>query len=309
MVIKSSKNRIKTKKLREKKIKNKTFKMIKLKCSPLTKKNKFTCLEKNTLLKLKELWNKKHPDDSIKTNDTHKIWIFLQHRLSNVCNKESCWLKQEFVKGKLNYNNEINFSFAPKSPDNWKKNPNQWLSSIDILNVMKQYEHAYKCFEFIGPSPIDFDSIEMYGKCVWEELCHFNLQKQIKNGKTKIGIIFNTDPHNKGGEHWISLFINIKKGKIFFFDSAGAHIPVEIMTFVNRVMKQGKELKSKPINFHFDQNYPVEHQYGGTECGVYSIYFIVHMLEDKITSHYLKTHILKDEYIEKFRKIYFNSEL
>jgi hypothetical protein len=33
------------------------------------------------------------------------------------------------------------------------------------------------------------------------------------------------------------------------------------------------------------------------------------MLEDKLTEHYLKTHILKDEYMNKFRKIYFNEEL
>jgi hypothetical protein len=30
------------------------------------------------------------------------------------------------------------------------------------------------------------------------------------------------------------------------------------------------------------------------------------MLEDKITGHYLKTHILKDKYMEGFRKIYYN---
>jgi len=33
------------------------------------------------------------------------------------------------------------------------------------------------------------------------------------------------------------------------------------------------------------------------------------MLDDKITGHYLKTHILKDEYMEKFRKVYFNEDL
>ena len=33
------------------------------------------------------------------------------------------------------------------------------------------------------------------------------------------------------------------------------------------------------------------------------------MLEDKITEHYLKTHILKDKYMQKFRKVYFNSDL
>ena len=48
---------------------------------------------------------------------------------------------------------------------------------------------------------------------------------------------------------------------------------------------------------------------GTTECGLYSLYFIVHMLEDKLTEHYLKTHVLKDKYMEKFRKIYFNEQL
>lgn len=77
------------------------------------------------------------------------------------------------------------------------------------------------------------------------------------------------------------------------------------MKFVDKVIMQGREMN---INFVFDQNYPIEHQYGNTECGVYSIFFIVHMLEDKLSEHYLKTHILKDEYMQNFRKIYFNDE-
>jgi hypothetical protein len=42
---------------------------------------------------------------------------------------------------------------------------------------------------------------------------------------------------------------------------------------------------------------------------MYSLFFIVHLLEDKFTEHYLKTHILKDEYMEKFRHVYFNDSL
>jgi len=48
---------------------------------------------------------------------------------------------------------------------------------------------------------------------------------------------------------------------------------------------------------------------GTTECGVYSLYFIVHMLEDKLTGHYLKTHKIKDKYMQQFRKVYFNEDL
>ena len=203
---------------------------------------------------------------------------------------------------------ELLESFSPTSPIEWKKNPTEWLSSIDIIEVMNQYEKTYKCFDFLGPSPIDYDTHKLYGECVWEELCHFNLAQQIKNGKTKIGIIFNTDTHDRSGEHWISVFINIKKASIFFFDSAGNKASSQIMKFVNMVVEQGHNL-STPINFKFDQNYPVEHQYKNTECGVYSIFFIIHMLEDKITGHYLKTHKLKDEYMQQFRKVYYNDDL
>ena len=277
-----------------------------LRCSPKEHKNGFSCLEDDTIYKLRDLWNARHPDSIIDTNNSHEIWIKLKHNLSDVCNKESCWLKQKFVKGKLN--KELKTSFAPLVPQDWKKDPDEWLSSMDILNVMKQYEQAYKCFEFIGPTPIDFDKKKMHGECVWDEMCNFSVANQIKNKKFKIGIIFNTDPHDKPGAHWHSMFINIKKGTIFFFDSAGSKAPKRIMTFVNRIIKQGASLDSK-IVFKFDQNYPVEHQYGYSTCGIYALYFIVHLLEDKHTEEYFKTHIITDEYVNQFRSIYFNKSL
>ena len=285
---------------------NKYSKLVQLRCSPKEHKNGFSCLEDDTLYKLKELWNARHPDSKITSNDPHEIWETLKKNMSGVCNKESCWLKQKFVNGKLD--KELETSFAPVAPKSWKKKPNEWLSSLDILDVMKQYENAYKCFDFIGPSPIDFDTHKMYGECVWEELCHFSLENEIKNKKFKIGIIFNLDPHNLGGSHWVSMFINIKKGIIYYFDSAGDKIPKQMEVFAERVIKQGQQLNPKII-FKLDQNYPVEHQYGDTECGIYSLYFIAHMLEDRHTGEYFKKHILYDKYMEKFRKIYFNDEL
>lgn len=285
---------------------NKTIKrtFIKLKCSPKNKNKDYTCYSDTDLYKLRDIWNARHPDRPIKTNNTKKIWDKLKEYYTSICNKESCWVRKMVKNTKLE--KELLDAFAPESPKDWKKNPNEWLSSIDIVKVMNQYEKKYKCFDFIGPSPIDYDTHKLHGECVWEELCHFDLEKQIKKGHTKIGIIFNLDPHYKGGSHWVSLFINIKKKTIFFFDSAGEPIPAQIKKLVNTVIEQGKTL-STPIYFNFDQNYPVEHQYGNTECGIYSIFFVTHMLEDKITGHYLKTHILKDNYMENFRHVFYNN--
>jgi hypothetical protein len=286
--------------------KKETFK--KLNCSPTNEHsiNNFTCYDNDDLLELKKNWNARHPDKPMNTNNPKEIWNQLKNYYSTICNKESCWVRQIIKNPKLK--KDLLNSFAPKSPDKWKKNPNEWLSSLDIIQVMNQYEKKYKNFDFIGPSPIDYDTHVLNDECVWEELCHFNLLNHLKKGHNKIGVIFNTDPHNKGGEHWISLFIDIKKKIIFFFDSVGDPIPEQIKKFVDNVIEQGKKLKS-PINFNFDQNHPVEHQKGSTECGMYSLYFIIHMLENKITSNYLKTHKLDDKYVEKFRKIYFNEDI
>jgi hypothetical protein len=286
----------------------KIIKTKKINCSPKPKYelNEYSCYTNKKLIELRDKWNARHPDVKITMNTPKDIHDKLTEYLKNVCNNEACWLKQKNDFGLLK--SDFADSFAPESPAEWKKNPNEWLSSIDIMKVMKQYEKAYPCFDFIGPSPIDFDTRQLYGECVWEELCNFNLEKMIKKGKTKIGMIFNTDPHNKPGQHWISMFINIKKKKILFFDSTGDKPPNEIMVLANRIKAQGIKLKNK-IKFKFDTNEGVEHQYGNTECGIYSIFFIVHMLEDKVTEHYLKTHILKDEYMEKFRDIYFNHSL
>lgn len=285
--------------------KNKIQKQFKkLNCSPENKHKEYTCYSDSDLIKLKGMWNARHPDQPIKTNDSKQIWKQLKEYYASVCNKESCWVRQMTKNTKME--KELLDAFAPESPKEWKKNPNEWLSSLDILHVMNQYEKKYKCFDFLGPSPIDYDTHKLYGECVWDELCHFNLEEQIKKGYTKFGVIFNLDPHYKGGSHWVSLFINVKKHTIFYFDSTGETIPSQIKKFVNTVIEQGHNLKI-PINFNFDENHPVEHQYGNTECGIYSIFFVIHMLEDKITGHYMKTHVLKDEYMQKFRKVFYNT--
>jgi Ulp1 family protease len=130
----------------------------------------------------------------------------------------------------------------------------------------------------------------------------------MKKGKNKIGIIFNTDPHDKPGSHWISLFINIKKKFIYFFDSTGDKPSNEIMKLVDRIIEQGHSI-SPSVNFKFHSNEGTEHQYGNTECGIYSLFFIIHMLQDKTPESFYKNHILTDKDVQHYRKIYFNQSL
>ena len=273
----------------------------KLNCSPNPNKiGDFTCYSSQALFKIKELWNKRHTRNKILTNEPVDIWKQLKENMGSLCDRESCWLKRKFMEGNID-KKLMNYTFAPSMPKKWLSNPTEWLSSLDIESVMKQYEQHYKCFEFLGPSPIDYDTVKHYGECVWEELCKFSLKDCLMRNKNKIGVIFNTHPHNLSGEHWISLFINIKKKFIIYFDSNGRRAPKQIDKFINTVVEQGKKLK---IDFKIHKN-TLEHQQSDSECGMYCLYFIIEMLKDKSGDYFLKNKI-DDSEVFKMRAKYFN---
>ena len=271
-------------------------------CSPTTINN-YTCFNDDSLSKLRKYWNYRHPDNKITSHDPRTIWKSLRDNMKNICNNEKCWLNQKFIKHNID-STLRQYTFAPDAPPVWKHNPNEWLSSTDIIAVMKQYEKRYKCFEFIGPSPINFDQHLLYGECVWEELCQFDLNTFITHGKTKIGIIFNTDPHWKEGSHWASLFINMhaKQPYIYYFDSNGNSPPKEIQRFIQKVYEQSQSLG---INFVKSYN-KIEHQKTNTECGMYSLYFIIQILIDNMKYTDFDNYRIPDKTVEQFRKIYFN---
>lgn len=309
-------------------------------CSPAVKKIsvKNSCYTPKILFLIRDTYNRDHSQEHrIDETDPTKLWQILHSRLVQ-CKKEDCWLNE--IKD-ANLKRRIDrYVFAPDKPYEWKNNPNEWLSNFDIMNVLEQYEHTYKHFEFIGPTPIDFDKV-VSGTCVQNELCKFQLKDYIKHchamnnkypthsndqggfpvhisrkcAKTHIGIIFNLSPHTSSGSHWVSLFIDVKERVIFYFDSAGESIPKEIKAFVDRVQQQAIELDGRKYRFY--QNWPKEHQMGNTECGVYSLFFIITMLTGKteftrgVMSMRQKLHLFRqrtipDKYVEKYRGVYFN---
>jgi hypothetical protein len=285
-----------------------------------------TCFTSDILVQIKSDYNHVNKTNPIVASDPKKILKELRTRLTS-CSKEDCWLSQ--IKDNKLKEKIQKYIFAPKHPSEWNYNPNEWLSNYDIFNVLVQYENRYPHFEFIGPSFIDFDSKNTTNndKCVSNELCNFSLKNHMSKKHTNIAIVFNLDKHTQSGSHWVSLFIDIPNQIIFYFDSAGNKIPNEIMALVNRIKKQGKELKNtnktrkqsyknNAMNFKFYENWPLEHQYGNTECGMYSLFFIITMLTGKNDDRTFKTSREKinffrktripDKYVENLRWKYFN---
>jgi hypothetical protein len=257
------------------------------KCSPLSERDSVgdTCLTGEILNDIKKSFNAGNPDRKIKSANPKIILKMLKKHTD--CNDENCWLNPLPDKGNI-----LKSIFRPKLPEEWKTNKNEWLSNYDIMKVIKQYEQSNAEFEFIGPTFIDFASYDdtSTGQCVEKDLCNFDLNAYVEKGKTKIGIIFNLDKHDQSGSHWVSMFIDIEQKFIFYFNSTGEKIPKEITQLVNKISEQSKTKYGKGFKIHYNN---LEHQKENTECGMYSLFFIISLVTGSIGGD--NVHLLKNK--------------
>jgi len=276
-----------------------TRKFRSLNCNPAVTNSPVpqSCMTVEALLTLRDEYNKDHPDNRIIADRPTLIWYELKMRLQ--CEDERCWLseiddpeKRTMIQDQL---------FAPNHPPEWFKNPIEWLTNLDIDAVMKQYEQKYTDFEYLGTTSIDYDFIidKASGTCVEDMLCKFNLASSAARGKRRFAAVFNLDKHDQPGSHWVSLFVSVPKKTIVFFDSANGGVPAEIRRFVKMVHKTNPEYK-----FIASKK---EHQKKNTECGVYSIHFIIEMLRDfdKMLNTVMRGNIT-DKAMTRYRRKYFN---
>jgi hypothetical protein len=294
--------------------KRKTIKMKKINCSPEYKKRFYeeSCYNKKILFKIRDAYNKDVEDENDKiVFDTFKeVYDDLKTKMYEFgCIKEDCWL-QALSSKEQNYLNSV--VFAPNHPDEWNENPTEWLSNYDINSIMKQYERFYPGFAFIGSTTMDFDEKLNDKKCVCNNMCNFQVSDYIKRGVRKIGFSVNLDDHDESGSHWVSLFLDLDDKYIFYFDSANNDTPPEITAFVKRIQKQSLKENIK-LDYKVNKH---SHQKTNTECGMYSIFFIVTMLtgdvgrakiltkEEKFDLFLNKR--IKDKYIIRNRGTIFN---
>jgi hypothetical protein len=302
-----TKRKIDRKTKRNIKLESKTKTKINLdSCNPANN-NSTSCFDFEALIKIAKSWNKDHPKDTDKikipkvNNHTNKkaLWNHIDRKLRGTCTTEWCWIEQDFIR-KVG-NRELEVLFRPKMPRSWRKNKYEWLSSIDIESVMSQYEDKYKDFKFIGPVPIDFDYQYEFGKCIVSELCKINLKNLLKNNIKKIGVIFNLDAHDKPGSHWVAMYMDLNKKVVYYFDSYGSSPPSEVQILIERLQEQSQEL-----GFELKYDYSkIRHQYENSECGVYSIYFITQLLEEKKTFSSMQKHRIPDKVVNDKRNYFF----
>ena len=238
-------------------------------CHPRLRGKNGACLSDERMLELGRYY--KAP--SSLQGDPLRSWLVNKTR----CKTERCWVEKAPMRTDIK-KYLLKRYYRPKMPDEWHSDPDQWLDTNNIVDVMKQYEETYPHFKFYGANPIDFASPDPYNKdaaaqkkCLNDDICKLNLKDLLKRGKTHLGFVYNLDPSDKGGSHWIASFTDIPGHKSYYFDSYGMKAPPEIARFMRSMTLQDPTMKLEYNAKRF--------QYGDTECGIYSVYFLIRMLE------------------------------
>jgi len=295
-------------------------------CSPIGEKNfekDNTCFSQAALERLIKIWNDLYPSNKIMKIkggvklSKKELWKEMNKRMSSQCKgagKEFCWVDKLDGAKK---DPEIVKTLRPVKPSEWYKKPYAWLSNYDIEAVMNQYQEdqSFK-YQFLGVYPIDFAATDSFGECLFKEMCHVNIATLYKKGIQYIGLITNLDKHDQSGSHWTSLFACIDPEKpcfgAYYYDSVSRTPPPEVGTFMKKLKTQAEKIANEnKISREFRTDYNENrHQYGDSECGVFSMAYQIRWLDKLkkkpgITFEEIEKIKTNDSKIHKLRNVLF----
>lgn len=193
--------------------------------------------------------------------------------------------------------------FRPSPPEEWANDPDAWLDNHSMEAVLKQYEDSDPTFKSLGAVPIDFAAPNPYGsgnQCLLPEFCKLSLEELKKSGKTGVGAIFNLDPHFKDGSHWVAFYLDVNAPAAYYFDSYGMKPPKQIRLLMETFWSQDNRCRLAYNGRRF--------QYGKSECGMYSLFFIICMHYGIKFQHFVK-HRVPDNVMLFLRSWFFNTDL
>lgn len=275
------------------------------KCSPHRNYNEnSSCFTHSELVKIAKSYNSfakicksdKHtcykviPIKNIEKKSRYQLYKSLESRFKKFCPDESCWITLDFINkipDQQFVHNLKYFTFKPKmTGDRWK-----WLSTMDIDFVLNQYQLVDPSFRFIGAQPADF--LEINSKILPTK------KELINSGIRHLGLVLNLDPHDSPGSHWVAIYIE-DLVSLEYFDSTGDH-PDNHKLIKRCISKLCKILDIQKENVKINKEI---HQTGDTECGVYSIYFIIQRVLGNDFQTISKS-IVKDNTMNLFRNVIF----
>jgi len=267
-------------------------------CAPGKKYENNSCFTIDELIKIVAEYNNRNEDKIIVSDDMKHNKKNLLRKINEVMmkkykcknNDQKCWIDTKIIKD----DNITKYTLRPKGPD--KKT--EWLSTSDINSVMKQYEKQYPDFKFYEAVPYDFEEIPEL------EIYNINFNNLKKNNINKIGMVINLDTHNKSGSHWVALYSDLKENKLYYFDSIGKNPGKRVRKFNKKILKYMQQHCGNDTALVDVRYNKIQHQFKNSECGVYSMNFIIRLLNNESFDH-IVNNITKDDKMNDCRNAYF----
>jgi len=118
------------------------------------------------------------------------------------------------------------------------------------------------------------------------ELSKLDIMQLVKDGYNCFGVILNTDVSTGGGKHWFALYGDLAhKGTkddpyvLEYFNSSGYPPRTQVITWMEKVKHDMARDHGKHINIVYATHKQI--QYSRTECGVWSLVYILSRLMGK----------------------------
>lgn len=255
------------------------------------------CSDQFTIDKMKE-FIKDLPDNA----DAEET-VELVKQATN-CDDEACILKNaqfsQFI-GPVTADEALRERFKPLGP----ANSTSWLNNDNIDYVLAQWAKKYPEFVHVPFQMIDFDVLQT-------ELSQIDLVKIYESGMKKLGCVINTDKSSGRGIHWFCVFVDMSDSAhwtLEYFDSAGEYPKSSVHRWLNtQRSKLAVKYPDKNIQV-IDVTKSNQLQRSTTECGVFSLWYILSRLNKVPYTYFSQPNATDDKMMYDFRKFLFRHDM
>lgn len=222
----------------------------------------------------------------------------------NIHDELKLWQNSDFSNyvGERTAIKVVNKIFKPEGPCN----STRLLDNYNIDNSLEQWsqngiEMFKKNFYHVPFQMIDFAKTN-------SELARLRIDDLIKKGYDCFGVILNTDISSGRGLHWFCIYGDLQhKGTkddpiaLEFFNSSGNPPVLEVEIWMRKVVR---DLQAAGITCKIIRSIPQRIQFSNTECGVFSLIYILSRLENKPTNWFYNVKA-DDKDMIRYRQVLF----
>ena len=247
------------------------------------------------------------------SGDPTSIRAAVHKHLGTKPGEEETWLNHQAIVSNHALVERLQNAFRPTYPEAWNSNPRVWLNTIDLEQVLRQYEVSHPRFKFVGVFPRDFATKSAWsGQCISPPMCSLSVSQLRQEGRTQFGIVFNMDKHDQRGSHWTACYGGVDPRRanrfgIWYYDSVGYAAPGEIKAFMTTFAADVKTTMGAKAGAKFVvQRNKVRKQFQDTECGIYALFFVAVCLTTRTPFETICRKTMGyDAAIHKLRKVFF----